>query len=113
MQPQPETDVVLVESLKLAAFLRLNGERVIRRSLQTDHRIAYFFARSATIEELIERWRARSKGDVALSRFASLVSYEIRTALKIRRTSGLPPRLSGVDESRRRPSAEDEHYRRW
>jgi hypothetical protein len=99
MNPNPPSGGIFVENLKLAAWLRLNGARLLQRSLRPDQRIAYLFAASPDVDKLIARWHEKSEGEVTLSRFASLVSYEIRTALKMRRSSGLPLRLRGVSDS--------------
>ena len=98
-QPATDVETVLIETLKLAAWLRLNGVQLLQRSLLPDGRVAYLFKRSSNVDSLVDRWSEKSEGELALSRFASLVSYEIRTALKLRRSRGLPLRLTGVDDA--------------
>ncbi len=90
-------DYFVIENLKLAAWLRLNRQRLLRRDLQVDGKVAYCFAASPDMYPLIVQWETKSDHELALSRFASLVSFEIRKALKLRRAHGVRGRLTSLD----------------
>ena len=81
------TEYVIAKSLKLAAWLRLKGEKLVGRSLQPNGRIAYHFVHSETIHRRARQWISQRAQERDLARYATFVSYEIRTAVKIRRAA--------------------------
>jgi len=81
--------LVRVTSMKLAMWLKLNGHPLIQREMSPDGQIVYLFCQSSELKELVRYWDEEADAK-RLSRFASLVSYEIRRTLKKRRALGLP-----------------------
>jgi hypothetical protein len=94
--PDPAYSILehAVDSLRLAAWLRLNRQRLLERRLQPDGRIIYIFEKSAESEDLISLWRAKSETEIRLARFSAIVSFEIRKAINMRREHGMTPRLT-------------------
>jgi hypothetical protein len=84
-----DDDVVRVRYIKLAMWLKLNGHPLVQRMMTPEGELVYLFRRTATLDELIKCW-AEDPEAQRLSRFASLVSFEIRRMLKRRRALGLP-----------------------
>ena len=92
-EPQEqEVDLVRVVYIKLAMWLKLNGHPLVQRTMTVDGQVMYLFRRTAAIDELIRYWDEDPEAQ-RLSRFATLVSYEIRRTIKKRRALGLPPNL--------------------
>jgi len=107
-QEHADTAGVPVDTLKLAAWLRLNGIRLLSRSMLPDGHICYYFEPSQNLAPLIAKWHEKAEVHRQLSRFASLVSFEIRTAIKLRRAHGLPTRLVSVDDYQSSPAGTDQ-----
>ncbi len=78
---------VRVDRLHLAAWLRLNKQRLISREWLPDGRFAYYFEPSSISASLIEKWSEGAAEIQRLSSFARIVSSEIRTAVTQRRRS--------------------------
>lgn len=91
-------DVVEVNGLTTAAWLRLNGEFLIDRRMDADGLIVYVFRRSDRVESLINQWASKSEEQRALMSFSRIVSFEIRKAIGMRRSLGLPPRLGAAEK---------------
>lgn len=96
MPEHTDDPIVRVDYLKLAAWLRLNDQKLVNRELLSDGRVAYYFLKTGESDHLVRRWWAREEEQTRLSRFASIVSFEIRAAIKLKRAHGMPKRLSGV-----------------
>lgn len=94
-----QVDVVEVERLGLAAWMKLNGQRLIGRNLQFDGRIIYVFEWSPQFEELAQRWNSKTGRERKLVRFSRIVSFEIRQAVKMRRAAGLSTRITSDQRS--------------
>ena len=86
---EQDVDLVRVTYIKLAMWLKLNGHPLVQRALEPDGQTVYLFRRTTAVDELIRYW-AEDPEAQRLSRFASLVSYEIRRTIKRRRALGLP-----------------------
>jgi hypothetical protein len=103
----PEVDATLetaeVGTLKLAAWLRLNGQKLLERRLKPDGMIVYVFKSSDQIGDLIQEWSCKSEGHVRMSRYSSIVSFEIRKAVRIRREHGFPLESCRVLQEQRMP----------
>lgn len=89
-----DTDVntVAIENLKLASWLLFHKQKLLQRLLLSDGHIRYIFKESADLPRLIEAWSIPEQSE-AFSHYATIVSREIRRAVKIRRSSGMPTRL--------------------
>jgi hypothetical protein len=76
-----------VRRLKLAAWLYINGQNLVARRLDSDHHhITYYFEYKPEIDQLVEQW-LNKRGVVNLQTlivFAEAVSFEIRTASRLR-----------------------------
>jgi len=96
---QTTSEAVVVERLRLAVWLRFNGERLVERRLEPDGAIKYLFEPSGTIAALTERWEQKTQREIDLSRFSKVVSFEIQTAVRLRRAAGLPTRLRYAEKS--------------
>jgi hypothetical protein len=81
------SELLRVDQLQLAAWLRLNKLKLVRRDLLPDGRIAYYFQPSANAEQLISYWSARGTETARLSAFARIVSYEVGRASRLRRAN--------------------------
>lgn len=92
-------DIVEIDRLQLAAWLQLNGQVLIERRLRDDARIVYSFKRSDGIQELIAKWDAKTSHEVTLAHFSRIVSFEIQTAVRMRRAAGLPTRIRSAETS--------------
>lgn len=91
--------IVSIERLRLAAWLQLNGERLLERHLQDDGKIIYRFRRSDKIDKLVKQWDHKSCHELVLSRFSGIVSFEIQKAVRMRRAAGLPTRIRSIEKS--------------
>jgi hypothetical protein len=80
----PSDDLIVVDQLKLAAWLRLNDQTLISRDPLPSGKIAYTFRRTPSMDALIQAWEEGPKLVSDLRRFSSIVSYEIRLARKRR-----------------------------
>lgn len=87
-KPRYEGDFVIVERLKLASWLYVNNQRLVRRELDSRRQhITYYFELSPQTDALIEQWSTK-KGVVdlvTLARFSQSVSYEIKLSMRLRR----------------------------
>jgi len=97
--PEIKPEVVYIERLRLAAWMLLNEQRLLRRELQGNGKIMYVFERSTRTDALMKKWDEKSQNEVALSRYSGIVSYEIQTAVRMRRTAGLRTRLNASDKA--------------
>src|ERR1700735_5001898 len=81
-------ETVAVARLKLASWLYVNRQRLVRRELdQSKQHIVYHFASSPELQALVDQWIQKT-GIVDLPmllRFTEAVSYEIRVAARLRR----------------------------
>jgi len=85
MNDQPD-ELVVIKNLKLASWLILRGERLIRRELQENRTaIHYFFHPSHAMDALVAQWEYKTAYEINLSRFANVVTSEIRIAARLRR----------------------------
>lgn len=92
--PQDDFDSVqLVDRLRAAAWLRFNGEKLLARRLRADGIVLYVFKASSAVDMLMKKWEAKSSREVELARFSRLVSFEIQTAVRLRRAAGLSTRI--------------------
>jgi hypothetical protein len=91
-----DVDLVRVTYIKLAMWLKLNGHPLVQRTMLPEGQIVYLFRRTEALDELIRYW-AEDPEAQRLSRFASLVSYEIRRTIKRRRALGLPASFFNSD----------------
>ena len=82
-------EAITVTSLKLAAWLRLHGHIVQKREVQSDGRLQYSFEINPRTMDLIGEWQARSSEIQLFDRFATIVSKEIRFAVRQRREAGI------------------------
>ena len=94
-----KADVLQIERLRLAAWMRLNGQRLLARHLEGDGRVIYLFERSQITDELMRQWEEKAPRTLLLSRFSSIVSFEIQKAVRMRRAAGLPTRLTSTEKS--------------
>lgn len=97
-----ETDpdkTVRVERLRLAAWLKLNGQKLLERQLQVDGKIIYIFVRTQHTDSLISQWEEKTPHGVILTQFSSIVSFEIQTAVRMRRAAGLSTRIRSVEKT--------------
>lgn len=85
--------IVQVDHIKLAMWLKLNGLPVRQRLMLPDGHLVYWFTWSPEFDDLIRRWAEEPEAE-RLSRFASMVSYEIRKVARKRRSLGLLPQFS-------------------
>jgi hypothetical protein len=81
----PLDGLVRVDRLQLAAWLRLNQQKLVARELLPTGKIAYYFEPSSVSTELIQTWSSRTPQTEQLSAYARIVSREIREAVKWRR----------------------------
>lgn len=77
-------DLIVVDQLKLAAWLRFNNQTLVSRDALPSGKMAYFFRWTPTLAELIRAWDDGQERTSDLKRFSSIVSYEIRVARKAR-----------------------------
>lgn len=94
-----DDDFVVVERLKLAAWMRLNGQELVYRRVTEAGKIVYGFRRSSETDALVRQWDEKTPQEVVLAKFSSLVSFEIQTAVRMRRAAGLPTRLSSSEKA--------------
>jgi hypothetical protein len=87
------SELLRVDQLQLAAWLRLNHLKLVRRDLLPDGRIAYYFEPCVDAERLISYWLARDAETARLSAFARIVSYEVGRASRLRRANGKHPQI--------------------
>ena len=80
---------ITVTSIKLAAWLRLHGQIVQKREVQSDGSLEYSFEIEPRTMTLVDEWQARSSQIQLFDRFASIVSKEIRYAVRRRREAGI------------------------
>lgn len=77
-----------VSRLQLAAWLCVNGQKLVDRRLDASrYHVSYYFEHSADIERLVGRW-LQKEGTVDLETaaiFAQSVTYEVRIAARLRR----------------------------
>jgi hypothetical protein len=99
LEMEHSDEAVHVDRLTLAAWLRLNGQELVERRLQGDGKIVYLFKRSADTSRLITQWEEKAPREVALARFSRIVSFEIKKAVHMRRSAGLPTRLRSFEKS--------------
>ena len=93
------SDIIEVERLRLAAWLQLNGQDLIDRSLRDDAKIIYTFRRSDKIDSLIKQWDEKTTREIVLARFSRIVSFEIQLAVRMRRAAGLPTRIRSAEKN--------------
>jgi hypothetical protein len=93
------SELVQIDRLALAAWLRMNGEELLERRLEDDARMIYVFRRSPDTRRLIKQWEEKTPREAALAKFSRIVSFEIRKAIHMRRAAGLSPRLRSVEKS--------------
>ena len=84
----PPDDLIVVDQLKLAAWLRLNGQTLVSRDPLPSGKMAYAFRRTPSVDALIQAWEDGREMVSDLRRFSSIVSYEIRVARKRRMPLG-------------------------
>lgn len=81
-------ELFCVSRLKLAAWLCINGQKLVERKIRTNkYHVVYYFERSPDIECLVEQW-LRKRGMIDLQTaalFAQCVTYEVRVAARLRR----------------------------
>lgn len=79
--------LIVVDRLKLAAWLYINDQRLVDRRLDAlRQHILYYFEDSEVVESLVQQW-VEKKGLVDLHTLASFsvaVSFEIRVAARMR-----------------------------
>ena len=78
----------MIHRLKLAAWLHVNRQRLVRRELDINGKhITYYFEMSLQIDALVQQWleKCGQVDLVTLAKFAEAVSLEIRIATRIRR----------------------------
>jgi len=80
----PPDDLIVVDQLKLAAWLRLKDQTLVRRDPLPSGKMAYTFRRTPSVAALIQAWEDGREIVSDLRRFSSIVSYEIRLARKRR-----------------------------
>jgi len=84
----PPDELIVVDQLKLAAWLRLNEQTLVSRDPLPSGKIAYSFRRTASVDALIQAWEDGREIVSDLRRYSSIVSYEIRVARKRRLPTG-------------------------
>ena len=89
--------MVVVQSLMMAAWMRLNGEDLREREIAPNGKIQYSFLRSDKTDQLIEQWAQNGTAHEIMVKYARLVSFEIRRAVRMRRDSGLRSRLEALN----------------
>lgn len=99
LDPLDPRETMSVERLKLAAWLILNGQRLLERRLKPDGTVTYVFRRSDDVELLVARWDQKTTAEDVLSKFSSIVSFEIRKAIRMRREAGISTRLRSINKS--------------
>jgi len=92
-------NVLVVTRLKLAAWLRFKQQRLLRRVVTGDGNFVYVFERTPETDDLIQRWDDKTPFEIALSQFSAIVSFEIRTAIRLRRQVGITSRLNQEHKS--------------
>lgn len=90
----PTNETMRVDRLHLAAWLRLNKQRMVRRELLPDGRVAYYFEPSEDLPNLVAFWCSQTAETGKLSSFARIVSHEIRVACRLRRERVLEERAT-------------------
>ena len=73
-----KADVLQIERLRLAAWMRLNGQRLLARHLEGDGRVIYLFERSQITDELMRQWEEKAPRTLLLSRFSSIVLLRLK-----------------------------------
>ena len=86
-----------INYIKLAMWLKLNGEQLVQRFRLPDGQIVYLFNPSPVLDDLTRRWLEEPEAH-RLSRFASLVSREIRKTIRMKRALGLPLQVNESEE---------------
>ena len=91
-------EVVRIERLRLAAWMQLNGQELLERLMQADGKVIYIFRRSDNTESLVRQWDEKTPHEIVLARFSSIVSFEIQTAVRMRRAAGISTRIRSAEK---------------
>lgn len=100
------TGLIRVTTLKLASWLRLHGHSICSREIRPDGRLDYTFKIQASTVALVKIWSARSLEVRCYDKFATIVSTEIRLAVRKRRESGLKLNRTGAARGQEIPSVD-------
>lgn len=104
---EPAAGLVRIPYIKLAMWLKLNGQALVQRLLLPDGNLVYLFNSTPELDRLMRQWVEEPEAQ-RLSRFASLVSYEIRTLVRKKRALGLAPQFGAAQLEE--PTARESTY---